>query len=336
MLRQGIFLFVVFVTLLLPKVGLATIITTNGTGGGDWSDPNTWSPVGVPSTSSCVDTIKILTTDFVALTSTSDLSSCPPIVFIVAGQLDFPNNGPQLKLPLDSYIDVPSGGIVSAPGHDNSNKISIGGAQIWTSNQPDIAGPTSYGVTPLPIELVNFEAHIDSNHIDLEWVTASEINNDFFTVERSVDAKTWEVVVTSLGAGNSNQAISYYETDYFPHEGVSYYRLKQTDFNGAFSYSNIVPVKFEIISGIEPFINVFPTLANAGETINVEFKNIFESEILVVLRDISGREFYSKMHINIEDGRLIGVPINVDIPKGIYLITASSENQMYSQKIVIK
>ncbi|MFT7613828.1 MAG: hypothetical protein ACI9J3_002808 [Parvicellaceae bacterium] len=58
--------------------------------------------------------------------------------------------------------------------------------------------------------------------------------------------------------------------------------------------------------------------------------------MLVVLRDIQGKEFYSKAAVNIENGKLVGVPIDVKIPAGVYLITTSFENQMYSQKLIVK
>ncbi|MDG1475511.1 MAG: T9SS type A sorting domain-containing protein, partial [Vicingaceae bacterium] len=150
------------------------------------------------------------------------------------------------------------------------------------------------------------------------------------------DGKNWEEVIETNGAGNSNQIIEYFETDYEPLTGVSYYRLKQTDFNGDFTYSNIIPVRFEENLDTSGSINLFPSPVAIGETVNVEFKGIYESELLVVLRDIKGREFYSKMVVNIENGKLIGIPIEREIPAGIYLITASSENRIYSQKLIVK
>jgi len=190
-------------------------------------------------------------------------------------------------------------------------------------------------VPVLPIELISFEANVNNQQVDVKWITASEINNDIFTIEKSKDAKNWEKVLTVKGAGNSNQVIEYFDVDYNPYIEISYYRLKQTDFNGAYSYSNIVPVKFEEIN-TEGNINLFPSPANVGETVHLVFKNIFESELLVVLRDLKGSEFYSKVIVNIEVGKLIGVPIDTNIPSGVYLITATSENQMYSQKLIIK
>jgi len=94
-----------------------------------------------------------------------------------------------------------------------------------------------------------------------------------------------------------------------------------------------VPVKFnKNINGM----SLYPNPVNAGGTVNIEFKDLATSKILVVLRDMSGREFYSKIFINIENGQLIGVPIKQTIPKGVYIIIATSENQIYSQRIVVQ
>jgi hypothetical protein len=95
----------------------------------------------------------------------------------------------------------------------------------------------------LPIELISFEANLNANNqVDIFWSTASEQNNDFFTIERSIDGLNWEIVATVAGAGNSTNRIDYAAYDLRPLSGISYYRLKQTDYDGAFEYSNIVSV----------------------------------------------------------------------------------------------
>ncbi len=192
-------------------------------------------------------------------------------------------------------------------------------------------------VSPLPVDLLSFNANINGDQVDIEWVTSTEINNDFFTIERSKDGKKWKKIAIVVGAGNSNQTRNYFEVDYEPIKGVSYYRLKQTDFDGKYERFNIVPVRYvqDVVSD-NGVISLFPSPVRHGETVNVEFTNIFEEELLVVMRDIKGREFYSKMIMNVEDGKLIGVPIESTIPPGVYLITASSENQLYSQRFVVK
>ncbi len=95
----------------------------------------------------------------------------------------------------------------------------------------------------LPIELGSFTARPENQSVHLDWVTASEQDNDFFTVERSVDGQVFESVARVLGAGNSLSEIAYNAIDEDPYIGRSYYRLKQTDFDGESAFSNVVPVE---------------------------------------------------------------------------------------------
>lgn len=97
----------------------------------------------------------------------------------------------------------------------------------------------------LPIELLYFDATKVDNEVKLSWETVSEINNDYFEIERSEDGQNWEFIKGIDGAGNSNSPISYNIMDVSPMRGVSYYRLKQVDFDGEFSYSEIRSVLFE-------------------------------------------------------------------------------------------
>lgn len=92
---------------------------------------------------------------------------------------------------------------------------------------------------PLPIELVSFSAEAQQADVKLQWTTASELNNDFFTIQRSQDAENWEDIIDVKGAGNSNERIEYEIIDGLPYSGVSYYRLKQTDFDKKYSYSGV-------------------------------------------------------------------------------------------------
>lgn len=97
--------------------------------------------------------------------------------------------------------------------------------------------------TALPVELIFFSATVNNQkHVILNWATASELNNDFFTIERSIDGLTWEVVEFVNGNGTTPLRNDYNSQDVRPYSGLSYYRLKQTDFDGAFEYSNIVSV----------------------------------------------------------------------------------------------
>jgi|TARA_R110000782_G_scaffold80846_4_gene159913 hypothetical protein len=309
-------------------------------GSGDWDDPNTWVCNGVPGVPGCGDTITITAGHTVTIRNQQNYSEpgCgTPMFVVVNGTLDFPVNGPKLQLPCNSGFIINSGGSLSASapaGGGSANFLEICGTVYWRKADGTQTGPISYGA-PLPINLVYFDALVIKKTVLLTWVTASEINNDYFTIERSVDTKIWETVLIINGAGNSSQIIEYTETDFNPISGVSYYRIKQTDFDGRFEYFNIVPVKYNT-SIEEDEINIFPNPANQGGNISINHNFNSTDKVLVVLRDLQGKEFYSKVHIKINKDELIGVPIDYEIPKGIYFIVATSENKIHSKKLIIK
>ncbi|MBL0105287.1 MAG: hypothetical protein IPP51_16840 [Bacteroidetes bacterium] len=89
------------------------------------------------------------------------------------------------------------------------------------------------------IKLINFDAILRQNKVRLNWSTATETNNNYFTVERSGDGEHFEKVTTQRGAGNSSTTRTYEAVDEFPLPGYSFYRLKQTDFDGHYTYSDI-------------------------------------------------------------------------------------------------
>lgn len=150
--------------------------------------------------------------------------------------------------------------------------------------------PYFVGATVLPITLTSFEANVvDNVFINLDWITASEINNDFFTIEKSKDGQLFEVVGIVDGAGNSNTVLEYETLDENPYKGISYYRLKQTDFDGQNNYSKIVAVN--IVGAFED-VAVFPNpILGVGY---LSFTAAANSTSAVLIYDISGREVWSK------------------------------------------
>lgn len=98
-----------------------------------------------------------------------------------------------------------------------------------------IYGPSS----PLPVELISFEVTVKDNHNLLSWKTASELNNDYFEVEHSDDGRSFYSIGTVKGGGNSLDIRTYSYTHHHARIGTSYYRLKQVDFDGKFSVSDI-------------------------------------------------------------------------------------------------
>lgn len=98
---------------------------------------------------------------------------------------------------------------------------------------------------PLPVELLSFTAKTTIlDKVELNWQTASEINNEFFTLEHSVDGNSWYEIVDIPGAGSSSILLEYSYSHSNPSKGVNFYRLKQTDFDGQYEYSQIRQVSF--------------------------------------------------------------------------------------------
>lgn len=130
---------------------------------------------------------------------------------------------------------------------------SIDGGSTWQNASTPTFGATNDVI--LPIELLEFKAIINNNLVEINWTTLTELNNDFFTIERSIDGLTFESIKTINGAGNSLSVINYVAVDEKPFTGTSYYRLKQTDFNGSYSYSNIESVYFTNIDDFDVYPN---------------------------------------------------------------------------------
>ncbi len=150
---------------------------------------------------------------------------------------------------IGSSINV-GGTICSYPGGGSGATVELIGDEDNPSTITslhtceDITLINTEGGITLPIKLLSFSHQVGPGQIIFQWETASEINNNYFTVERSHDMVAWKVTGTVSGAGNSNQQLSYQFTDHLPHEGISYYRLKQTDHDGAHEYFKPLMVEY--------------------------------------------------------------------------------------------
>jgi len=141
-------------------------------------------------------------------------------------------------------------------------------------------------VTPLPIELGTFTAQlVESDAVKLNWNTFSERNNDFFTLEKSKDGYAFEFVAEINGAGNSSVERTYSFVDKNPYEGVSYYRLRQTDFNGSVTESSFTEVVLEKSDRLK--VEVYPNPSSSSKA-TLRVKNN-ESNVVLEITDASGK-----------------------------------------------
>lgn len=136
------------------------------------------------------------------------------------------------------------------PGGQTSSTITVPNwpnGTVYTCTVTDACGSTRLATfnmnCPLPISLLSMAAELKQDKVELQWVTESEVNNDRFVIQRSLDAQVFESIGEVPGAGNSNVLRSYHFTDVDPYEGISYYRLQQNDKDGQVSYTDLVAVK---------------------------------------------------------------------------------------------
>lgn len=139
--------------------------------------------------------------------------------------------------------ETPITGAVSEGG----GVYAFTGVTALQNNRRFTLGTTNLSQTPLPIDLLSFSAKVEfDKQVRLDWTTASEDNNDYFTIERSVDGNMWIELLKVDGAGTSSEILTYSAVDEKPYSGESYYRLKQTDYDGQFEVFEIKRV--EILS----------------------------------------------------------------------------------------
>lgn len=186
----------------------------------------------------------------------------------------------------------------------------------------------------LPINLITFDAELSGKKVDLTWATGAEINNDYFTVEKSREGNMFENLARIKGAENSNKKIRYKITDSAPFEGTSYYRLKQTDYDGKFVYSNAVTIRMKRAENFE--FNVFPNPSD-GASVFLTAKNIGNNkELVVLLYDAFGSFVYSKVVFSDYNGELFtAIDSSEKLAPGVYFLIASSCDDSFRQKLVV-
>lgn len=183
----------------------------------------------------------------------------------------------------------------------------------------------------LPIELTYFNASSSGSTVLLTWQTASEENNDYFTIERSTDGINFENIKTLSGAGNSTTTINYSTTDNDPLTGISYYRLKQTDYNGAYSYSEIESVAFYgSLSDIS--FTVYPNPCITTSTITLSANGFsFNEQTLIQIFGLTGQLVYEQRGISSSE-----VIISQTLSQGIYFVKVKTNTISKSTKLIVE
>ncbi len=228
---------------------------------------------------------------------------------------------------------------VSKDYDDNTRSSPDIGADEYSASYSmySWASTCSQAYSPLPIELLNFSGILIEGNSHLFWSTASETNNDYFAVERSLDAHYFSNIGKVKGAGNSSSPNDYSFVDReLPSilnpqlSTILYYRLKQTDFDGRYIYSKTISLSYSEKENI--FAEVFPNPVT--ESLNVEIRSYENLNCQIKLTDLLGREVWKDKFKIKKNGNyqfdLTG------INQGIYFIIISAEGENSERKFLQK
>jgi hypothetical protein len=309
-------------------------------GNGSWSTGSTWSPSGVPA---CGDSVIILAAHTVSITMQTDYTACSSLIMAIRGVLYF-SSGNKLRLACGTKMYFMPGGRLDSDGSGNSNQLTLCGTAEWVGSQGVINGPRCIPSSLpgcnnvlLPIELSQFTANSCEDRVCLYWQTLREMDNDRFEIERSLNGyefKTIETIRSKATAGNSTRSLSYETTDETINGVVVYYRLKQVDFDGTETFSDIVAVfhKAEVMQELL----VYPNPAKGGFTMQLKGLVSKNEHLSYSVVNTLGTAVLARSDLNSADSGIITIsPEERPVP-GVYVIAMKAGEHNYTKKLIIQ
>lgn len=263
-----------------------------------------------------------------------DAIDCDAIMGVITGDQVFNCDGPSMIFDLDPGFITPGSNFRLT---NTSDAINKGGSATVSTDKDElprtIASIVDLGAyenqSPiLPIELVSFDARFENDQVALYWTTLSEKGNDYFTIERSQDGFNFNAIERINGAGDSYIALNYRTYDQHPQSGINYYRLKQTDYNGDFSYSHIDVVKIQ-----EGSVRLYPNPVT--DRLFIATNGFEDGQTRYSIVNINGKEVISGM-IQLNDNLAV-LQVNEiqSLPPGSYFVKMFHErNGGFSQKFI--
>jgi len=205
--------------------------------------------------------------------------------------------------------------------------ISING--LTSSKELWLAGKTK---NTLPVEITSYKIKCTSTGSLFTWATASEVNNDYFTIEKTEDMLNWKVVTSISGAFNSNQEIQYsaIDTTMIP-DKVTYYRLKQTDFDGQYKFFDVLAILCSFKNDVLDIIGI-----NAStDAVNLIVKTNGLNPLQIYFTDITGKLISQKEIIPIKGANVVSLKTE-NLAKGIYIANVFQDGKTVMKKIYIQ
>lgn len=210
------------------------------------------------------------------------------------------------------------------PNEAGPHTITVAGCPEYSIS---IEVTNTCALSVLPVELISFTGKERGTVNILEWATASELNNDFFEVQRSTNGRDFETIESVKGNGTLNTVSNYRFIDEKP-ATVCYYRLQQVDFDGKSELSNIVTIKRDLL---KDDAKLFPSPVKDVLTIN--YQATANKELTMSVIDMTGRVLISKLVDAVEGSNEFNLDL-VNLPTGTYMTRLNSGTDNISQLII--
>lgn len=357
-----LFLFVFFNS---NKLGAATVYTStvsgNWTTGPNWINGAPASPSSAANTTMNIGaTLPMTLTANYSLNSNGTLNIPANATLTIIGNVTF-NNGSALNVSSGGYLII----IGNVTNNNNSNNISVNGTFSVTGNftggnGSEIVGTgamaisgsvttTGTGVifgsavdctvncsssasSPLPIELIDFSGTCLTNGVQLNWSTATELNNNYFLIEKSLNGIDWILTAKVGGSGTSNSMHSYIYTDNTANtEELIYYRMSQVDFDGKKTVFKMIDVNCN--TTIPDRMIFYPNPASTELNIHLDVNEPSANSIIRLVNTIG--ETIMETKVDLTKG-INSFVFPVDFEPGTYTILFSSDNIIVpSQKLAV-
>ncbi len=238
------------------------------------------------------------------------------MIFDITGSLDpgFANQGSS-----DYQLGASSPAINAGIG-GGATSLDLACLQRFQQGDIDLGAFESPFTSPLPIELLSFNATYSKGEVDLDWTTLTERNNAYFEIQRSDDAINFESIAKIEGHGNSDKPLTYSMIDENPLFGKSYYRLKQVDFGGKEDLSSLRAINIDQLE-----VNIFPN--PVANSVNLTIKHVHKRGVYEYkVYDVLGQTLIHQ-DVEFEKGlNTVQIPEVSDLPPGTYFIRLSNQS----------
>ncbi len=291
---------------------------------GSWLSTSTWDLGRMPASGDNILVPNGLTVE-VPFLENIDLTGPETTIITVLGVLDFQFANITINSTNDQIIVGTTGSIEPTGGFSFDSFLNN---PVLITNS--VTGPATIENGTLPIVLLYFEGYESEGLVYLQWESASETNNDYYSIERSLDGLDYEPIATMKGMANSTQSKLYSYTDKTPYFGRSYYRLKQTDFDG--TSETFKPISVELTSLMDGKLTIASNPVRKGDKVRI-ITSANNNEILTIsIHNMLGEVILNDQFINSKYEFIL----KDNIKSGMYFVTVSSINSKEVARLIVK